>query len=99
MTQGAEAFKPETGSEKRAAVLSFRKVNPMWSKHAKFMAETAGIVLSQDTINKYSMLRDEKLVPHIGMSDQQLLAKALRMSGDETSLIAFTEKHPHIFKN
>lgn len=85
----------------KADIIPIRPTNPMWSKHAKFMAETAGITISPETIKIYGILRDEKPGPeknHSGMSDQEIFAEALRMSGDMSSFTVFTEKYPHIFK-
>lgn len=66
------------------------------------MAETAGITLSPETVMMYGLLRDEKPNPskenHSGMSDHEILAEALRMSGDKDSLATFEESLPHIFK-
>ena len=107
----AEAFKPKSDHEEdsdekvrlKSADILHLKPNPMWTKHANFMAETAGITISDETIKTYSRLRDEKPDPekrenHSGMSDQEILAEALRISGDMSSFAVFTKKYPHIFK-
>jgi hypothetical protein len=72
---------------------------------ANLMAETAGIVLSPETIVLYGMLRhDEKpdqeteKIHYSTRSDQELLAEALRIADDKDSLTTFIEKFPNIFK-
>lgn len=111
----SEAFKDSYHNEevdgesepREAIILPFKrkedvKTNPMWAKHAYFMAKMAGITISDETVKKYETLRNEKPDPekenHSGMSDHELLAEALRMSGDMSSFTTFTEKYPHIFK-
>lgn len=89
--------KAEAENKKESVVLPFKRTNPMWSRHAKFMADTAGITISDKTVVEYAILRDEKTNPHCGMSDQQLLAEALRMSGDDDNLATFKKTLPHIF--
>lgn len=70
-------------------------------KLAHSMARVAGITLSPETTTLYVMLRNEK--PDQGsedyhrLSDQELLAEALRMSGDTSSLTTFIQKYPQIF--
>ena len=114
MTQGAEAFQPKFDHDeehdeeiepREADIQPIKPTNPMWAKHAKFMASEAGIEnLSTETVTMYGILRDEK--PGTakggpsGMSDQELLAEALRRSGDEASLAKFLDvkNYPHIVK-
>lgn len=84
---------------KRAA--EERNIFSKWSGHANSMARAAEITLSPETVALYGILRDEKPDPikeHFSeLSDQKLLAEALRIVGDTKSLEALIEKHPHIF--
>jgi hypothetical protein len=80
------------------------KENPsasLSSAHANSMARAAGITLTSEAVSLYGKLRAEQPDPekehYSEMSDQQLLAEALRISGDTRSLTAFMEKYPHIF--
>ena len=73
----------------------------LWRGHANFMASTAGITLSPETVTIYEILRSEKPDPakehYSELGDQKLLAEALRIVGDKNSLDMFIEKLPHIF--
>lgn len=75
--------------------------NKLSSKAALSMAELASITLAPGTVTIYRILRDGKIgfiEEHYGsMSDQELLAEALRITGDTRSLSVFTETYPHIF--
>jgi len=62
------------------------------------MARTAGISLSPKAVGIYGILRDPADESYSGLSDQKLLAEVLRFVGDGSSLTAFTEKFPNIFK-
>jgi len=69
---------------------------------ATHMAQASEIVLSPETVTIYGILRhDEKPSPdtkghYSALSDQKLLAEALRLVGDERPLTTFIEKYPHI---
>lgn len=79
-----------------------RTFNLARTSQANFMAETSGITLSPETVTVYGILRDERPDPakeYSGMSDQKLLAEALRIVGDTDSLTTFIEKYPNIFKS
>ena len=78
--------------------------NQFSSKAARSMAELASITLAPGTVTIYGILRAGKtgfIEEHYGsMSDQELLAEALRITGDTRSLSVFTEyrETPPIFK-
>lgn len=84
---------------KRAADGTFS--NSKWFVNAHSMTQSAGIPLSSETATIYGILRDEKPDPvkehYSEKSDQELLAEALRIVGDESSLSKFIENYPHIF--
>src|SRR3989344_3304690 len=67
------------------------------------MTEDAGITLSPETVTVYGILRgDRKPTPdtkghYSEQGDQQLLAEALRITGDKISLTIFVENHRNIF--
>ncbi len=70
-------------------------------KLAHSMARVAGITLSPETTTLYVTLRnenpDQESKDYHSLSDQKLLAEALRMSGDASSLTTFIQKYPQIF--
>jgi hypothetical protein len=69
-----------------------------WSSYAHSYARTAGISLSSEAVGIYGILRDTQDKSYSGLSDQKLLAEALRFAGDGSSLTAFIKKFPNIFK-
>lgn len=86
---------------KRAALGEEAPASSLSLKLAHSMAGVAGITLSPEATTFYCILRNEK--PDQGsenyhsLSDQKLLAEALRMAGDMSSLNTFIEKYPQIF--
>ena len=67
---------------------------------ANSMARAAGIALSPEIVIIYGILGDKR--PDLAkerdeMSDQELLAEALRIAGNTLSLTKFIEKYPRIF--
>ena len=66
-------------------------------EHANTMARFAGITLSPETIAIYEVLSAERqnLAKELPdeMSDQKLLAEALRIAEDKSSLATFIENH------
>lgn len=86
---------------KRAAEGTEAPTTSQSSTNVNFMAQRAGIALSPETVTIYGILRNEKpdgiSENYHEMSDQKLLAEALRMVGDTASLTTFIEKYPHIF--
>ena len=76
-------------------------LNPLWKVHTDVMAKVAGITLLPEVVTIYGILREEKrnLIKDSfsTLSDQELLAEALRMTGDMHSLSTFIQKHTHIF--
>lgn len=74
-----------------------------WSPYAISMANTADITLLDETIDFYKTLcdkRSELAKERAEMGDRELLAEALRIVGDKTSLDKFLDKenYPHILK-
>ncbi len=86
---------------KRSADGKYAPSSSLWQGHANFMAEATGITLTPEAVVIYGILRSENPDPikeHFSeMSDQKLLAEALRIVGDKISLDIFIEKLPHIF--
>jgi hypothetical protein len=79
-----------------------RNIYSRWSKDANSMARAAEITLSPETVTLYGILRDEKPDPakehYSELNDQKLLAEALRIVGDESSLGMFIKKFtPTVF--
>lgn len=75
-----------------------------WGKYAQPMVSRAGITLLPRVVTLYAVLRDKNQHPekasYADLSDQKLLAEALRIAGDKSSLRSldtFIEKYPHIF--
>lgn len=68
---------------------------------ASSMAKASGITLSPEIVAIYGVLRHgnpgEKREDYRELSDQHLLAEALRIVGDTSSLNVFVGIHPHIF--
>lgn len=69
---------------------------------ATLYADNARIALSPKTVTFYGILRNDKMPNpavkdhYTTKDDQQLLAEALRMSGDTHSLATFIDKHRNI---
>lgn len=69
-------------------------------RQAELMAEVADITLSPETVAVYGVLRYEKPGEdddYRKLSDQQLLAEALRLAGETVALEVFVKGYPHIF--
>ena len=74
--------------------------NSLSSEAATSMARVAGIALSPETITLYEILSEERselAKEREEMSDQKLLAEALRIVGNKSSLDKFIEKNPVVF--
>ena len=75
--------------------------NSLSAEHANFMAQIAWIPLSPETITVYEILSHgnpgQENEYRGGMSDQKLLAEALRIIGDTHSLTEFIEKNVAAF--
>jgi hypothetical protein len=73
-----------------------------WLENANSMARAAEITLSPETMTLYGILRDEKPDPakkhYSELSDQELLAEALRIVGNKPSLDTFIKRFtPTVF--
>lgn len=84
----------------RSAEAADSAVNPHARSQAENMARVAGISLKPEIVALYSALRyqrPDQREDYGRLGDQQLLAEALRMGGEDGALDTFMKKYPNIF--